>query len=116
MSMSHWMDEILTRAVKQGDFDDLPGHGKPLRLTEQDPFAGPEAEGYRILKEAGFTPEWIELRKQISAEIGWLRANPTHPERISRIVEANILIDKHNRAIPNPSFAYPKLPKEFGQE
>lgn len=114
-TLNHWMDETVKDAMKQGEFDHLPGKGKPLGLTDSDPYAGGEAEAYRILKNAGFTPEWVELRKQISEAVAWLRANPKHPERPSRIVEANILIDRHNRQIPNGSLAFPKLPRTFGQ-
>ncbi|MFZ5813695.1 MAG: DUF1992 domain-containing protein [Bacillota bacterium] len=114
-SFTHWMEEILARSMKEGEFDHLPGKGKPLKLGEADPYAGPEADAYRILKNAGFTPEWVELRRRIAAEINWLRANPKHPERISRIVEVNLLIEKHNRQIPSPSMAFPKVPRDFGQ-
>lgn len=112
--MGHWLDEIMAEAQRRGDFDNLPGKGQPLRLGDPDPFAGPDAMAYRMLKQAGFVPEWVELRKQIVSEIDWLRENPTSPMRPSRIVEVNILIDKHNRQIPNPSLALPKLPRNFG--
>lgn len=115
-TQSHWMEEILNNATKKGDFDALPGKGRPLNLHDSDPYAGPEAEGYRVLKNAGFTPEWVTLRTKIAEEIAWLRANPQNPERVSRIVEVNILIDKHNREIPNPSLCFPKIPRNFGQE
>jgi hypothetical protein len=114
-SFTHWMEEIVARAVKEGELDHLPGRGKPLNLHDSDPYAGPDADGYRILKNAGFTPEWVELRKRIAGEINWLRANPANPQRISRIVEVNILIDQHNRLIPNPSLALPKVPRNFPQ-
>lgn len=108
------MDQVISEAQQRGDFDHLPGKGKPLNLADSDPFAGPEADAYKILKNAGFAPEWIELRKQIVTEINWLREHASHPERPSRIVEVNILIDKHNRQIPNPSLSLPKLPRDFG--
>lgn len=114
-SFTHWMEDILTRAAREGQFDHLPGKGKPLSLRDSEPYGGVEADAYQILKNAGFTPEWVELRRQIAAEIAWLRVNPGNPERISRIVEVNILIDKHNRQIPNPSIAFPKVPRDFGQ-
>lgn len=69
-----------------------------------------------MARVAGFTPEWVTLRRKIAAEVAWLRANPNHPERISRIVEVNSLIAEHNRTIPNPALAFPKLSREFGRE
>lgn len=115
-SFTHWMEDVLSNAMKRGALDDLPGKGKPLALRESDPYEGDDAAAYRMLKNAGFTPEWVELRRQIAFEIGWLKANPTSPMCPSRIVEVNILIDKHNRLIPNPSLAYPKVPRNFGRD
>lgn len=114
--LGHWMEQVMDEARARGDFDDLPGKGKPLNLADTDPFAGPEAEVYKVLKNAGFAPDWVELRKQVAAEITWLREHLAHPERVSRIVEVNLLIEKHNRLIPNPSLAFPKVPRDFGQQ
>jgi len=111
--LGNWMEQIIHEAQQRGDFDDLPGKGKPLRLRDSDPYGGMEADVHRILKEAGFAPEWVEMRKRIVAEINWLRENKTHSERPSRIVEANILIDRHNRAVPTPALALPRLPRNF---
>ncbi|HLN62351.1 MAG TPA: DUF1992 domain-containing protein [Symbiobacteriaceae bacterium] len=112
--LDHWMDEIIREAQQRGDFDDLPGKGRPLSLHDSDPYGGLEADVYKVLKNAGFAPEWVELRKQIVAEINWLREHGNHPERPSRIVETNVLIDKHNRAVPNAQLTLPKLPRNFG--
>lgn len=112
--LEHWTEAVIKEARDRGGFDHLDGKGRPLRLGEYDPYAGPEADGYRILKEAGFTPEWIALRRQVAQEVAWLRAHPGHPERTSRLVEVNLLIEKHNRLIPNPSLAFPKVPRDFG--
>jgi hypothetical protein len=111
--LDHWMDELIREAQQRGDFDDLPGKGKPLHLDDRDPLVGMEADVYKVLKNAGFTPEWVELRKQIIAEMNWMREHGNHPERPSRIVETNILIDKHNRAVPNDNLTLPKLPRDF---
>lgn len=112
----HWMEEVIRQAQNRGDFDNLPGKGRPLELAEDDPFGGDDAKAYKILKDAGFVPEWIELRNQIAREISWLRENPKNPERVSRIVEVNVLIAQHNRLVPSPSLAYPKVPRDFGAE
>jgi hypothetical protein len=32
---SSWVDLQLRKAIERGDFEDLPGYGKPLRLTDQ---------------------------------------------------------------------------------
>jgi hypothetical protein len=114
--LTHWMDEIVTNAMKNGEFDDLPGKGKPLQLDDADPYAGPDAAAMKILKQAGFAPQWIDLRKQIIDGVNWLRANPSHPDRLVRLTELNSLIGVYNRVIPSPSFGMPKVPIDFAIE
>jgi Domain of unknown function (DUF1992) len=56
-------ERAIREAMARGAFDNLPGHGKPLRL---DPRAStPEGLVAGILKEANVVPEWIELAGQI---------------------------------------------------
>ncbi len=114
VDMVTWLDQMVARAIARGDMDNLPGKGKPLALKDADPYAGDEAKLYEMLKNAGLTPEWIELRQQIVAAMNEIRAKPKSPERPSRIVETNILIDKHNRQVPKPFLALPRLPRDFG--
>ena len=57
----------ISEAVLRGDLDGLPGAGKPLEF-EDDPLVTPEQRMVnRILKNAGFTPREIVLRKEIAA-------------------------------------------------
>ena len=60
----------LDDAVEQGYFDNLPGRGKPLDLSDEDnPFIPDDMRlAYRILRNAGYSLPWIELLNQIEAE------------------------------------------------
>ncbi len=61
---------MIAQAIERGEFDNLEGAGKPLNL-EENPFAPDEMHmAYKILKDNGYAPQWIELSK----EIGTLRA------------------------------------------
>ena len=63
------VEEILGEARENGEFDNLPGKGKPLRLQD-DVYAGDKALAYHLLKETEYTaPPEIERGKQIDAEI-----------------------------------------------
>ena len=59
-----WVEKLIVDAQERGDFDDLPGHGKPLQIQDA-PFAGGREVGYGILKNAGVAPYWVELEKQM---------------------------------------------------
>jgi Domain of unknown function (DUF1992) len=60
-----WVDKAIAEARERGEFDILPGHGKPLHI-EESPFAGGREVAFGILKNAGIAPYWVELNKEIS--------------------------------------------------
>jgi DnaJ family protein C protein 28 len=67
------IEDHIRRAMEEGQFDDLPGKGKPLRLDE-NPYEDPEwSQTYRVLRNGRFTLPWIETRQAIDAEIGETR-------------------------------------------
>ena len=60
-------EQRIRDAQRRGDFDRLPGAGRPL-VFDDEPFVSPEQRMVnRILKNAGFTPREIVLRKEIAA-------------------------------------------------
>jgi len=65
MSFETNADEKIRDAIAKGEFENLPGKGKPLDLSAY--FATPEhlRMGYSILKGAEIIPEEMELLRQI---------------------------------------------------
>lgn len=63
----HYIEEQIQEAVARGEFDNLPGTGKPLNL-EDDALSGEKASAYRLLKQNGYAPPEIELLKEIRRE------------------------------------------------
>lgn len=57
-----WIAERkIAEAIALGEFDDLPGTGRPLPPEEIDPLVPDELRmAYRILKNAGFAPRELE--------------------------------------------------------
>lgn len=62
------IERQIREAQEAGKFDNLPGYGKPIPKDPGQDLAPDRWMSNRILKQAGYVPEWIELRKQISAE------------------------------------------------
>lgn len=61
------VEEKIRKAQEKGAFDNLEGKGKPLYLPE-NPFEPPELRmGFKILKDAGYAPYWVEIGKDIDA-------------------------------------------------
>jgi DnaJ homolog subfamily C member 28 len=62
------MEKKLREAIEKSEFDDLPGKGEAIDLSE-NPFEDPDLRVvHRLLRNAGFAPAWIEERKDIDAE------------------------------------------------
>ena len=57
----------IAEAVSRGDFDDLPGAGQPLDLTDDALVPEELRVAYRILKNAGFVPPEVEVLNEIAA-------------------------------------------------
>ncbi len=64
------IDEIAERriaeAMDRGEFEGLRGAGKPLRLEDDSLVPEELRAGYRLLKNAGYLPEELRLRREIS--------------------------------------------------
>jgi len=65
------VDKQIREAEERGDFDNLPGKGRPLRLESWD---DEWALAYHVLKQAGETLPWIALGKEIEAAQARLRS------------------------------------------
>lgn len=58
-------EQHIVQAIERGEFDDLPGAGRPLELVD-DPLV-PEhlRAGYRLLKNAGYLPPELQTLREI---------------------------------------------------
>ena len=62
------IEDVIREAMERGEFDNLPGKGKPLSLT-QDPLLDPmTAIVNRILRDNGVSHPLIEARRTMAAE------------------------------------------------
>jgi hypothetical protein len=66
MSCDRIVEAIIKEAMERGEFDNLPGKGKPIDLTEY--FETPEEVrlANSVLKNAGMTSREVELLKEIA--------------------------------------------------
>jgi len=70
-------EEKIQQALARGDFDDLPGKGKPIPDEEGMDFVPEEMRmACRIMKNAGYVPEEVRLLREIEdvtrlLELAW---------------------------------------------
>ena len=63
------IEEVIQAAIRDGAFDNLPGQGQLLDSNPND-FSGEDWDlAHHLLKENGFAPEFIEIRKSIEADL-----------------------------------------------
>jgi len=65
--LSEWetaVDKQIREAQERGDFDNLPGQGRPL---PREPWEGDWALAHHVLRQAGETLPWISLARDIEA-------------------------------------------------
>ena len=86
------VERKIRELVEQGYFDNLPGSGKPLDLSDEDnPFIPPDMRlAYRILRNAGVSLPWIELGNEIEGDAAELRRRAAAHERRLRAALARI--------------------------
>jgi len=58
-------EQRILEAQRNGDFDNLPGKGKPLDLEDFNWVPEDLRIGYKVLKNAGVLPPEVELLKDI---------------------------------------------------
>jgi hypothetical protein len=106
----------IREAMAAGQFDNLPLQGKPLP-NDDNPHAGEWGLAYKMLKDAGYAPPWIEadkdVRRLLERRDGILEKARSGPppsaieqrrdrEQIERLVrDVNAAIERVNAEAPS---------------
>jgi DnaJ homolog subfamily C member 28 len=64
-----YIDRQIRKAMEDGDFDGLPGEGKPLNLNEDENTPDEMRLAYKILRENDLAPDWIMQGQSIDHRI-----------------------------------------------
>ena len=70
----------IAEAIARGEFDRLPGAGKPLALDDDSLVPEEVRVAYRILKNAGFVPEEAEQFAEIGRLLATIESEAIAPE------------------------------------
>lgn len=120
------IDQQFRAAEAAGQFNNLAGAGKPQELDDDKDVPDELRVGFRMLKNAGYAPPWIELQKSISDERAalerwlvrmnqrWSRLGPgdraaLRTEYEQRLRELNQQISVYNLTAPPAAGQYPLL-------
>jgi len=90
------VEERIREAQKNGEFDNLPGRGKPLSLEEESHIPEDLRIAYKILKNADCLPPEILEKKEIYQMEELLASIPDEKERYKLVKKINYRIMKLN--------------------
>jgi Domain of unknown function (DUF1992) len=108
------IDRQIREAMERGEFDDLPHQGAPLPL-EDDRLAGDRAMAFRMLREAGFAPPWIEADKEVRTLLA-RRDTLLQRARTTRAVDRSRLRAGYERLVRDINVAIERLNNEAPTE
>jgi hypothetical protein len=104
MSLDKAVEAIIREAQERGDFDNLPGRGKPIDLGAYFDTPAEVRNAYATLKNAGMVPAEIELLQDIAALKERLTAVSDERERTSILktirekqLQFDVMMERHKR-------------------
>ncbi|MGC8493081.1 MAG: DnaJ family domain-containing protein [Syntrophobacteraceae bacterium] len=115
-------DKKILEAMDSGEFDDLPGKGKPLRLEDDRHIPADIRLAHKILKNADCLPPELELRKEIFTVEELLAGEKDAKEKYRQIKRLNYLVMKLNMtrrgsfSLEKNQIYYERLVDKMGKE
>ena len=77
-------EQKIAAALAAGEFDDLPGKGKPLVLHDDSMVPEHLRAGYRLLRNAGYVPpqmDWSRQLRDVESLVEQLQEDESGPAR-----------------------------------
>ena len=90
------VEQRIREAVEKGEFDNLPGRGKPIPLEDDSHVPEDLRLAYKLLKNADCLPPELLEKKEILQMEDMLAAIPDEKERYKLIKKINFKIMKLN--------------------
>ncbi len=85
MPRYYGVEAAIREAMERGDFDNLPGKGKPLDLSDWEKTPEHMRMSYSILKNSGISPGEIHTKKEM-ADLREAIENESDEEKKQRLL------------------------------
>ncbi len=95
-------EKRIKKAMQQGQFDNLPGKGKPLVFEDDSMIPEDLRMAYKILKNAGFLPPELQTEKEIKQAVDLLESLEDEKQRYRQVTKLNVIITKMNMMRKRP--------------
>lgn len=87
-------EQKILEAQKNGEFENLPGAGKPLPIEDLSSVPEELRMAYKILKNAGCLPPELQERKDAANLLELLENCPDEKERVKQMARLRLLLTK----------------------
>jgi len=95
-------EKRIQEAMQKGQFDNLPGKGKPLVFEDDSMVPEDLRMAYKILKNAGFIPPELQTEKEIRQAVDLLENLEDERLRYRQVLKLNVLVTKMNMMRKRP--------------
>ncbi len=116
------IERRIQEALERGDFDDLPGRGKPMQIEDDSGVPEDLRLAYKVLKNADCLPPELQLKKEIRQMEDLLESIPDEKEKYRQIKKINYkimrlnIMGKKSPLLEEREIYYKKLVEKFGQK
>ncbi len=94
--MASQAERRIAQAQKDGEFDHLPGEGRPLEL-EDDSHIPPDLRmAFKVLKNAGYVPPEIADRKEAATILDLLEHCEEGAEKVRQMQKLDVILMRMN--------------------
>jgi hypothetical protein len=110
------VEERILAAQRAGEFDDLPGTGKPLALDDDRLVPEEVRVAYRVLKNAGLVPAELETLKDVAharRELATADDDETRRRACLRLAMLEAKLESAGRRLPRQSAYYHRIVERF---
>jgi hypothetical protein len=114
------IEQRIQEAQERGEFDNLPGRGKPILFEDDSRIPEELRLAYKILKNADCLPPELEVKKEIRQMEDLLENVPDEKEKYKLMKKINFKIMKLNMMgsktplLEETQIYYKKLVDRFG--
>lgn len=87
-------EQRIREAQDRGEFEGLPGQGKPLNLEDDSMVPEDLRMAYKVLRNAGYIPPELAERKEITTLVEMLEQCVDEQERVRQIRKLRVMLGR----------------------
>lgn len=87
-------EQRIREAQDRGEFENLPGRGRPLNLEDDSMVPEDLRMAYKVLRNAGYLPPELAERREITTLVEMLEQCRDEQERVRRMQKLRLVLNR----------------------